>query len=148
MPRLRPRVDPIPVNELMALPEGAPAPATLPDYLDKVISYVPTEVVAAYVASTGILAGVKDRGPAIDWLWLAFIALMAGCWTAVATRDKDKNEPVAWFQTIIAVIALLVWAFALGGPFATLAWYDKLYGSLLLIAFSLVVPPLQRIVHR
>ena len=33
----------------------------------------------------------------------------------------------------------VVWVMALGGPFATLAFYRPLYGSLLLIAYSLVV---------
>jgi hypothetical protein len=50
------------------------------------------------------------------------------------------GQPPALTQTAISTLAFGVWVFALGGPFNFQAWYSPLYGSLLLIAFTLIVP--------
>jgi len=42
-------------------------------------------------------------------------------------------------QHIISLLSFVVWAFALGGPFALCAWYNPVYGSILLPVFTLLV---------
>jgi hypothetical protein len=43
-------------------------------------------------------------------------------------------------QLGISTIAFVVWVFALGGPFATVSWYQPIYGALLLPIFTFFVP--------
>jgi hypothetical protein len=96
------------------------------------------------VAVTGLInsaAGV----PTATILWISFIVgiVLTALWTLRQTAEP--NVPPAWTQTAISTGAFAVWVFALGGPFVSLAWYHPLYGSLVLIfytlAAALVTPP-------
>jgi hypothetical protein len=42
-------------------------------------------------------------------------------------------------QAIVATGSFIVWAFALGGPFESVSWYRNVYGSILLILYTLLV---------
>jgi hypothetical protein len=42
-------------------------------------------------------------------------------------------------QHVISLFSFVVWAFALGGPFALCGWYNPVYGSILLPVFTLLV---------
>jgi hypothetical protein len=42
-------------------------------------------------------------------------------------------------QHFISLLSFIVWAFALGGPFALYSWYNPVYGSILLPVFTLLV---------
>jgi hypothetical protein len=43
-------------------------------------------------------------------------------------------------QLAVSTTAFAVWAFALGGAFETLAWYQLFIGSVALVAFTFFVP--------
>jgi hypothetical protein len=108
-------------------------------FFDRVIKYIPADVVGGWVAAMGIIgtAGPDPHRPTV--LWVAFAAglLLTAAWTYVQTREPGKPPAVA--QVVVATLAFAVWVFALGGPFTTLDWYVQYYGSLLLIAFTLGV---------
>jgi len=108
-------------------------------YFDKVIKYIPADVVAAWTVVVGLVSSAGDQVPkaAILWLAYAFGILMTGLWTWRQTQQK--NKPVAATQIAIAAIAFAIWVAALGGPFDFWPGYEKLYGSLLLIAYTLTV---------
>jgi hypothetical protein len=111
----------------------------LDTYFDKLIKYIPADIVAAWTAATGLIAGATDEPQALLlWIAFAFGVVVTAVWTLRQTAEADK--PPAVTQTAISTIAFGVWVFALGGPFANLGWYSPLYGSLLLIAFTLAVP--------
>jgi hypothetical protein len=108
-------------------------------YFDKVIKYIPADIVAAWVAVTGIINGASTRVSKGMLLWLAFIVGIAltALWT---WRQTEKpGQPIAKTQIAVSTGAFGVWVFALGGPFAALSWYDPVFGSLLLILYTLVV---------
>ena len=46
-------------------------------------------------------------------------------------------------QLIISTGVFIVWAFALGGPFAQLSWYTPVYGGLLLSAYTFLIPVIE-----
>jgi hypothetical protein len=108
------------------------------DYFSRVIKYIPAEIVALYVSAGGIVP--KGHLHEFDILW----AIFAAC--AVATplymlkvaRDEVTKKPI-WKQIIVATIAFPVWAFALGGPFAHLSWYEPFIGSLVLMFVTFAV---------
>ena len=107
-------------------------------YADKLIKYIPADVVAAWLAVTGIVAG--DPGsPQKPLLWFLFVAFLAITffWTLKQTAQRSKNR--AMTQTAISTGSFAVWVFALGGPFATLAFYRPSYGAIALIMYTLLV---------
>lgn len=107
-------------------------------YADKLIKYIPADVVAAWLAVTSIVAG--DPGsPQKSLLWFLFIAFLAITffWTLKQTAQRGKNR--AMTQTAISAGSFAVWVFALGGPFATLTFYRPSYGAIALIMYTLLV---------
>lgn len=107
-------------------------------YFDRVIKYIPADVIAAWTAVTGLITGSEDISLGFYWgLFIVFIALTAG-WTYKQT--SIKGLPLAVTQIAFSSIAFIVWVFALGGPFANLGWYTPVYGSILLILYTLIVP--------
>ena len=118
--------------------DAAGAGGEIDTYFDKVIKYIPADIVAAWTAVTGLITGTDKIPVGFNWILLiVFIALTAG-WTYKQTLTKGQS--IAVTQIIISSIAFIVWVFALGGPFAELEWYTPVYGSILLILYTLIVP--------
>ncbi len=117
---------------------AAPAPVPAVDtYFDKVVKYIPADIVGAWVAVTGLVssAGGSDRQSV---LWVAFgIGLILTAWWTLK-QTALPGRPPAITQAIISTSAFAVWVFALGGPFQHVPG-QQLYGSLLLILYTLVV---------
>ncbi|HEX4632064.1 MAG TPA: hypothetical protein VH188_13985 [Chthoniobacterales bacterium] len=108
-------------------------------YTDKIIKYIPADVVAAWVAASGIIAGAAATFPKNTALWacFAFGVVVTPLWTLRQTRAPGL--PPAYKQAVVSTFAFIVWVFALGGPFLSLGFYNAIWGSLLLIGFTLIV---------
>jgi hypothetical protein len=120
------------------------ARATVDGYFDRVIKYIPSDIVGAWVAVKGIIparqgAGTPAGQGAGTILWIAFVfgTVITALW--VWRQTKAPGHPTAVTQVGVATVAFVVWVFALGRPFATLPWYEPYLGSLALIAYTLVV---------
>ncbi|MGQ9626202.1 MAG: hypothetical protein ACUVV0_04770 [Anaerolineae bacterium] len=121
--------------------DAARDPTTKEDnYLAKVVKYIPGEIVAAYVAASGALTTAKDAVPLETVLWIVtgVLLVLTPLWILIATAEPGKPRPV--FQAVAATIAFICWVFALGGPFAFQPWYVPVYGTLVLIFSTLVIP--------
>jgi hypothetical protein len=107
-------------------------------YFDKVVKYIPGDIVGAWVAVSGLISAGTDI-PKTTLLWIAFVIglVLTAIWTWKQTTERFK--PTAITQILISAGAFIVWVFALGGPFATLEFYRPLYGSLGLIFYTLLV---------
>jgi hypothetical protein len=66
----------------------------------------------------------------ILWIVFTFGILLTFLWKLKQTQLR--------VQAAISTGAFIVWVFALGGPFSSLNWYNPLYGTLVLIGFTLV----------
>ncbi len=97
----------------------------------------PRSRVGAWVAVTGLVSSASgiDRQTV---LWVAFgIGLILTAWWTLK-QTALPGRPPAITQAIISTSAFAVWVFALGGPFRHVPG-QQLYGSLLLILYTLVV---------
>ena len=133
-------------------PKGVTPPAgpvvgqRAPDgYLSKAIKLIPAEIVAAYLAIEGILKGTTTS-QSLSVYWLVFAALLlitpAYAWRIV-TKDQKPSQSLrklAAIQMSVSTASFAVWVFALGGPFAFYTWYSTVYGSILLVLFTLIPP--------
>lgn len=117
--------------------ELAPAGEGGDTYTDKLLKYIPADVVGAWVAVTGLVASAKDV-PQTTVLWVAFAVglVMTAWWTLKQTSVPGR--PPATGQVAISTGSFAVWVFALGGPFKDIPG-QSLYGSLLLIFYTLFV---------
>ncbi|MCJ8280162.1 MAG: hypothetical protein MJK14_09695 [Rivularia sp. ALOHA_DT_140] len=107
-------------------------------YFDKVIKYIPADIVGAWLAVDGLIKAAGDN-VAANTSWVAFIIglVITALWTHKQTQEPKKRPAIT--QIVISTAAFIVWVYASGGPFLTANLYNPAYGSMLLIFYTLVV---------
>jgi len=122
--------------KMRAADVAGPTPQVPDEYLSKVLKLIPAEVVSLYIALAGIIVvgGQAVNGEAL--FWFIFVVCLIG--TPLYLMKITKVGDL--LQLGISTIAFVVWVFALGGPFATVSWYQPIYGALLLPIFTFFVP--------
>jgi hypothetical protein len=110
--------------------------AEVDTYFDRIVKLIPSDIVAAWIFVASLITNAQDV-PTATVLWVAFIfgLVLTAVWTYVQTKRAVR-------QTLVSTIAFAVWVFAIGGPFVTLDWYRSLYGTLALVAYTLVIAPI------
>lgn len=121
---------------LQATGGGQPADG----FFDRIIKYIPADVVAGWVAVDGL---TKTFATTVLWGLFAVFAILAFLWTKKQTAVA--GQPPALLQSFVAAASFAVWAFALhSGPFGPIAYPDAA-GSVALIVYTLaiglIVPP-------
>jgi hypothetical protein len=117
------------------LPAGTTYPATEDGYFDRLFKYIPAELVAGYIFVLGVVKQLTDAGEIKVFQWLLFVVFCI--LTPLYLWRVQKVLKLQ--QHIISLLSFIVWAFALGGPFALCSWYNPVYGAILLPVFTLVV---------
>jgi len=117
----------------VAVPAGAaaaPAPADSQpqgdSYLTRLIKYIPAEIIAIYVIVEGFIrpgGQLHDISQQTHWLIFAGFLIATPVYTYFATRQKGASPATG--QIIISIFSFAAWAFALGGPFENLDFYQK-----------------------
>lgn len=109
-------------------------------YYDRLIKYVPADVLGFWIATSGLIKSSSASIPRTTLFWVMFIigVVLTALWTFKQTSVPGK--PPAITQIIISIGSFIVIVFALGEPFQSLSFYSPLYGSLVLILYSLAVP--------
>jgi hypothetical protein len=113
--------------------------AELDGYFDKLIKYIPTEIVGGWIAMTGLIKGASNI-PTNTILWVLFVIFTGLTAVYIIQQTFQPKKPLAIKQTSISTIAFMVWVFALGEPFNSLSFYNPVYGSILLILYNLTIP--------
>lgn len=125
-----------------AAQEPPPDSKTTDSYFEKLVRYIPADILAAYVAITGITASVSPP----QWLgWAVFGVLLAltplyVCYVKTVPKGFVSSKTFHW---VTACLAFSAWVFAMGGPFATFTWYQPYLGSVVLILTTLIIPVLE-----
>lgn len=128
------------VQAAKALAPGAraadgPGPLVPDPYLTRLLKYIPTEVVGAYLAIGAIL---RSAGPAFPlphastWLFGVFLVATPLYLFRVAHVTRPR-------QLVISTLAFAAWALAMPGPFENLAGQPAL-GAALVVLFVFGVP--------
>jgi len=98
-----------PAEAVAAKREPIAAPPQKDEYLDRLVKYVPAEVVAAYL---GVQAGVGGlpaaQQPLGAWALFLFFLLATGFWLR-------KQGVLRRTQLLVSMAAFAVWALAAGG---------------------------------
>lgn len=108
--------------------QGGGAQATRDSYLEKVVKYIPSEVVTAWMFAKSVMA-VAGAGKGLLWIVFSF-----GVLVTAALKYKQTHLPL---QMAVSTGAFAVWVFALGEPLATTAQL-QLYGTLSMVGYTLL----------
>jgi hypothetical protein len=119
-----------------------PAAADTPDkWYEQLAKYIPAESIALYMGIEGILKSIQlDSESRRYWLLAGLLLALVFTWLYLRRISNVK----LWTQVAISMGALVIYIFALGGVFATFAFYQPWQGSLALLvstAFLVFVPP-------
>jgi hypothetical protein len=107
-------------------------------YQDRLLKYIPADLNGAWLALTGIVKSATTIPQStVLWILFAILLILTPIWTWKET--SQPNKPPAITQIAVSTGAFLVWAFALGEPFNSLSFYQPVYGSILLILYTLIV---------
>ncbi|MFA7340615.1 MAG: hypothetical protein WC028_27775 [Candidatus Obscuribacterales bacterium] len=111
-------------------------------YSERLIKYIPADILAAYLAITGI---AESNNPPLWLSWGIFGVMLALTPLYVC---YVKTQPVGFvsskmFHWVTACLAFSAFVFSLGGPFATFEWYKPYLGSVVLILTTLIIPVLE-----
>jgi hypothetical protein len=108
------------------------------DYGERVAKYVPAEIIAAYLALLPIVLGDAADGTTKRTTLLAIV--FGACLVLTPlylSRFVEAGKP-KWMHLIVSTVAFVVWAYAIGGFFTDIGWYDKAAAAILITFFSLV----------
>lgn len=113
------------------------SPPKLDTFKDKLIKYIPAEVVAAWISAKGIVESSFESDPKLaQTLWIvAIVGLFASFFYTIKITAVSGYKH-AYVQATISSIAFSIWVIATGPPFEM----EPVYGSLLLIGFTLLIP--------
>ncbi|WP_422358854.1 hypothetical protein [Reichenbachiella sp.] len=113
------------------------SPTLQPDpdkYKDRLLKYIPGEIIALWITGTSVLTENADKFNA-SWHW-AFMAICAILCVVYLKLAMKVDKPI---QLVVSVLCFVVWVFTLGGPFLFLDWYDPIYGQFILPIFTITV---------
>ncbi|MEV5143452.1 hypothetical protein AB0L14_03165 [Streptomyces sp. NPDC052727] len=129
-----------------------PAAGPAASLAESVTAYIPTEVVAAYVAVIGLLQQPADRSRTPDWVvfWAFLVITPLAVWLSMARQEKTKGLPLpvhpgswpahTWFNLIAATASFALWGFSLPEtPFQDFGWYKSGYGTGALVIGTLLL---------
>lgn len=122
-------------------------------YSDRLVKYVPTESVAAYLATNTLIVSfygigldgtvARPDGQELIWSGVAFFALLIGTpiyiWirrtrpdSDASSDDKARLQKAAILNVALATIAFGIWALGIGGAFFVLVgWYSPVPAAVL-----------------
>ncbi len=132
------RARPIPAADTGGTLRGAEVAAEgFQGYLDRLMKLIPTEVISLYLVGMGLIPDVED---ATLIIWTVFCLLAVLALRAWGTTDAKAGLATDWKHVIISGIAFLIWVYSLGGAFENLGLYRPTLGSLLVLAYTFIVP--------
>lgn len=107
--------------------------AKVDDYPNRILKYIPTEVVTVYLLLEGLLKSGVSQAHLTIGLWILF---SFGC--AVTPlylwRMQKVTKPS---QLLISTGAFAVWVMGIGGPFQEIPRY---LSSMILVAYVFLIP--------
>jgi hypothetical protein len=126
-----------------AAQEPPPDSKTTDSYFEKLVRYIPADILAAYVAIAGI---TESNNPPLWLSWGVFgvLLVLTPLYVCYVKTDPPGFVSSKMFHWVTACLAFSAWVFALGGPFAlTFDWYKPYLGSVVLILTTLIIPVLE-----
>jgi FtsH-binding integral membrane protein len=115
--------------------QPADANPTSDNYVERLMKYIPAEVIAAYMTLAGIVkSSPQPNDPLLHWV--IFLVVLVGGFFYLR-KPAGVTKPT---QLIISVLAIVVWVFYLGGPFKAMGWYSDIWAALILPIYTFFVP--------
>lgn len=120
-------------------------------YLSRMVIYIPTEIIAGYVAVSGFIKGLPSKQQ-FTWFCIVSIVMLVltPLYLAYATSSPGRKKTVS--HPLTSALAFAAWVFATGGPFekfqitpdGSAGWYNRTIGSIVLVIVCLALPLIEK----
>lgn len=107
------------------------------DYLSRLVKYLPTEVVTAFLVLDAAFRAQDAAGGWLHWLVFGVLFLVTPFYLHQFMKVRKRR------QIAVSSLAFVVWVVALPGPFGELAGYEPLHGFIALVLFTVIAPLLR-----
>jgi len=122
-------------------PAGPAAPAEPTGYMDKLKNLIPAETAALYISGLAIIPTGQLVGLIVWAIVCLVLTFLYMAWQTSKTVGSRPNiDHPDWLHVVFASISFIIWVYALGGPFVGLGIYFSWVGTLLIIAWTVIVP--------
>jgi len=127
-----------PLGESGASDQGASDMRAPDNYVDRLVKYIPPDVIGAYAALHGFISSPQVGGdPNVSW---GIFGIMLFATPLYLLRVRKVRKPA---QLLISTLAFAVWAFAYPGvPFSTLHT-NPIWAPIALTLFTFLIPILE-----
>lgn len=87
------------------------------DYAERVAKYIPAEIVALYLGILNLIQGSQVAGLSnLQGLVVAILAVLTPIYFLKLVPDPNATVPERRQHAVVASVAFVLWAWALGGP--------------------------------
>lgn len=137
-----------------------PATGPVASLTESVTAYVPTELVAGYVAVIGLIQQPDHHSRTPSWVvfWLFLVITPLAVWLGMARHEQVQGRPLplhpaewpahTWFNLTAATTSFTLWGFSLPQtPFQDFGWYRSGYGTAALVIGSLLLGWISPLFH-
>jgi hypothetical protein len=106
-------------------------------YYERFIKLAPTEIIGAYAVVMAMVQSPSNRLNNGVLPWAVFAAFLV-----ITPIFLHRVVAVSLPQAALSAVGFAAWALILPGPFASLPWYDAVYGALAFIVVVTLLPVL------
>jgi len=113
-------------------------PVTEDKYKDRLLKYIPADVIAIYLTLHSFVPMLPDEAPKKVVYWIVFVVILLISIPWQRKIAKIKKWPQVWIGTV----AFFIWALSVGHPFTheDFSWYYSVYGSMILALYTFMIP--------
>lgn len=110
------------------------------NYAQQLVKIIPGEIVSAYLAlipivNVATLPYQQSHIAVLLWQWGLLLVLIFLTPFYLIKYCKTTSA----LHIAMSCVALLIWAYCIGGPFELYDWYNPVFGSIFAVLYGLVV---------
>ena len=122
------------------LSSGAGGKIDVNEWLERTAKYVPSEVIAAYVAAEGFAESAVGQRRVIWHGVIFFVCLLITPFYLARFASTAKAK---WINAVVASVSFVIWSYSVGHFFRDISWYDATGAPILLVLWTLVTGKIQ-----
>ena len=117
-------------------------------YYQRILKYIPTEFVGAYLVFSQVASNLDVISEAQPILIILVITLLC-----ILVFVSNKLMKKGWLETIVIAVSFVVWTYTMGDAYRAGDWiridiYNPLWAGALLIIWTILAPVLMQLQNR
>jgi len=104
------------------------------NYQSRLLKLIPSEIVAAYLVIIGFIPAGYEHSKILLTAITAVLLVMVPFYLIIIMGVKGP------FQISFTALSFLVWIYSMGGPFVYYGIHEPVFGSSLLVIWTLLIP--------